>query len=100
MLPLEAAASNVNIVTKRGGNKWEGNASYYYANDSLQGNNYPNEVFCANWRGPIRIDEIKDYGFDVGGPIWKDKFFAWGAYSHKNRIGIDHDWPIRLISPS
>lgn len=78
---------NVNIVTKRGGNKFAGDASYYYANDSMQSNNCPNAVFCANLRGQIRIDEIEDYGFDVGGPIWKDKIFAWGAYSHKN-LGI------------
>jgi hypothetical protein len=34
-----------------------------------------------------RLDEVKDWGFDVGGPIIKDKLFAWGAY-HKNEIGL------------
>jgi hypothetical protein len=34
-----------------------------------------------------RLDKVKDYGFDIGGPIIKDKLFAWGAY-HKNDIGL------------
>ncbi len=31
----------VNLVTKRAGNKWEANASYYLANDSMQSDNTP-----------------------------------------------------------
>jgi hypothetical protein len=80
-----SAGVNVNIVTKRGGNKWAGNASYFYANDSMQSSNAPTEALRL--RGAIRIDEIEDYGFDLGGPIWKDKVFVWGAY-RKNNLGI------------
>jgi hypothetical protein len=76
----------VNIVTKRAGNKWEGNASYFYAGDSLQGDNTPDELAAIGAKSN-RLDEVKDYGFDLGGPIIKDKLFAWGAY-HKNEIGL------------
>jgi Carboxypeptidase regulatory-like domain/TonB-dependent Receptor Plug Domain len=76
----------VNIVTKRAGNKWEGNASYYYAGDSLQGDNTPDELAAIGAKSN-RLDEVKDWGFDLGGPIIKDRFFAWGAY-HKNEIGL------------
>src|SRR6187549_2080767 len=34
----------VNIVTKRAGNKWEGNGSFFFVNDSLQGDNTPDEL--------------------------------------------------------
>lgn len=81
----------VNIVTKRGGNKWEGNGSYFFVNDSLQGTNTPDQVLAdygASVKGKTnKIDDIKDYGFDIGGPIIKDKLFAWGAF-HKNDIGL------------
>ncbi|MCI0444603.1 hypothetical protein L0152_15515, partial [bacterium] len=76
----------VNIVTKRGGNKWEGNASYFYAGDSLQGDNTPDELAAIGAKSN-RLDEVKDYGFDLGGPLIRDKLFAWGAY-RKNQIGL------------
>ncbi len=76
----------VNIVTKRGGNSWEGNASYFYSADSLQGDNTPDELAAIGAKSN-RLDEVKDYGFDLGGPIIKDKLFVWGAY-HKNEIGL------------
>jgi len=76
----------VNIVTKRAGNKWEGNASYYYSGDSLQGDNPPSELAAIGAKSN-RLDQVKDWGFDLGGPIIKDKLFAWGAY-HRNEIGL------------
>lgn len=76
----------VNIVTKRAGNKWEANASYFYSGDSLQGDNTPDELAAIGAKSN-RLDEVKDYGFDIGGPIVRDKLFAWGAY-RKNEIGL------------
>jgi hypothetical protein len=76
----------VNIVTKRGSNKWEGSASYFYAGDSLQGDNTPDELAAIGAKSN-RLDEVKDYGFDLGGPIIRDKLFVWGAY-RKNEIGL------------
>jgi len=76
----------VNIVTKRAGNKWEGNGSYFFVNDSLQGDNTPDELAAIGAKSN-RLSEVKDYGFDIGGPIIKDKLFAWGAF-HKNDISL------------
>jgi hypothetical protein len=83
----------VNLVTKRPGNKWEANASYYITNDSLQSDNTPQEVkdlppINGNERQlSNRIDQVYDYGFDIGGPVVKDKLFVWGAY-RKNQIDL------------
>jgi hypothetical protein len=74
----------VNIVTKRGGNRWEGNASYYYTGDSFQGDNTPDELATVGAKSN-RLDKVVDYGFDLGGPIIKDMLFVWGAY-HFNDI--------------
>ena len=43
--------------------------------------------FAATGAKSNRLDEVKDYGFDLGGPIVKDKLFVWGAY-RKNDIGL------------
>jgi hypothetical protein len=77
----------VNIVTKRPGNKWAANASYYFVNDTLQGTNTPKELLAAGQEKSNRLDEIQDYGFDIGGPVTKDKLFVWGAF-RKNTIGL------------
>jgi hypothetical protein len=77
----------VNLVTKRAGNKWEANASGYLVNESLQGNNTPDELVAAGVERSNRIDQVYDVGFDIGGPIIKDKLFAWGAY-RRNQIDL------------
>lgn len=84
----------VNIVTKRGGNNWAFNASYYNVNDALQSTNTPQELIDNPILNPItgepakgsnRTNKINEYGLDVGGPAVKDKLFVWGAY-RQNRI--------------
>jgi len=83
----------VNLVTKRAGNKWEANASYYFTNESLQSDNTPQELLdlppiAGNTQVKSnRIDQVYDVGFDIGGPIVKDKLFAWGAF-RRNQIDL------------
>lgn len=76
----------INIVTRRGGNRWAANGSFYFANQSLQADNTPQELKDMGAMSN-RLDELNDYGFDIGGPVVKDRLFAWGAF-HKNDIGI------------
>lgn len=76
----------VNIVTKRAGNKWQGNGSFFFVNDKLQGTNTPAELEKIGAKSN-RLDEVKDFGFDAGGPILKDRLFAWGAF-HRDQIGL------------
>ena len=77
----------VNLVTKRAGNKWEANASYYFTNEDLQSDNTPDELIELGVFRSNRIDQVYEYGFDIGGPIVKDKLFAWGAY-RRNQIDL------------
>ena len=77
----------MNIVSKRAGNNWAGNASGYFVNHDLQGNNTPDELVDAGIERSNRINEVWEWGFDVGGPIVKDRLFAWGAY-RRNQINL------------
>jgi len=65
---------NVNIVTKSGTNEWHGSAFYYRSDDSLIGDDSRGE--------DLNIGEFEEdaYGFTVGGPIVKDKFFVFASY--------------------
>ena len=49
----------MNIVSKRAGNNWAGNASGYFVNHDLQGNNTPDELVDA---GIERSIESTRYG--------------------------------------
>jgi hypothetical protein len=84
---IQAKGVVVNLVTKRPGNKLEANASYYLTNESLQSNNTPEELIDLGVEASNRIDQVYDVGFDIGGPIVKDKLFAWGAY-RRNQIDL------------
>jgi hypothetical protein len=73
----------LNFVLKGGSNTPHGSARVYYENESMQSNNMPADL-AASLGGVTgkgnRIDEYTDYGFEVGGPILRDKLWAWGAY--------------------
>jgi outer membrane receptor protein involved in Fe transport len=67
----------INIVTKSGGNKFEGNLSYYGQFQSLVADNVPSghpEAFG------YRRDKFLDGSFNLGGPVIKDKLWFFGSY--------------------
>jgi outer membrane receptor for ferrienterochelin and colicin len=67
----------INVITKSGGNEFHGDAFGYYNADSLQASNkYPNENLYGTNQGFSRYD----YGADVGGYLWKDRIWLFGAY--------------------
>lgn len=78
----------LNMVTKRGTNVVHGSARYFLSNHDLQWNNVTAQDQAEGvTNGGNRINELQDYGIELGGPIWKDKIFAWGAYG-RNQINL------------
>lgn len=78
----------LNLVTKRGTNDVHGSARYYLADGSLQWNNVTPEDQAQGVRnGGNRINEVQDYGIELGGPLWHDKIWAWGA-AGRNQINL------------
>jgi hypothetical protein len=67
MSPTDVRQANftgmlVNAVTKSGTNEWHGGAIYNFRNQDLAATNFRSTTF-----------DIKQYGFQVGGPIIRDK---------------------------
>ena len=65
-----ASAGQIRFVTKSGSNRYTGNASYFYRDDSLQANTWarnlsPNAIENS---GAAPFD-YKQYGYSFGGPI-------------------------------
>ena len=75
------------MVTKRGTNDFRGSGRYLNTNNSLQSDpNIPSEA--KSYLSAVnQIDNIDDYGLELGGPIIRDKLWLWGAYS-KQQIDL------------
>ena len=75
----------LNMVLKKGSNGPHGNASTYFENESLQSTNIPSDLVAtlggAGKKGN-RTDKYLDSSFDLGGPILKDRLFAWGSLGY------------------
>lgn len=73
----------LNFVLKGGSNTPHGSTRIYYENEDMQSNNLPDDL-KATLGGTTgkgnRMKEYTDYGFELGGPIWRDRLWAWGAY--------------------
>jgi hypothetical protein len=73
----------LNFVLKSGTNTPRGSTRIYYENESMQSNNLPDdlrETLGGTTGKGNRIDEYQDYGFELGGPLFRDRLWAWGAF--------------------
>ena len=75
-------ACNINAVTKSGSNEIHGGFFYEYTNDSMRGDSLETD--------PVNLGDYsrKNYGFDVGFPIIKDKLFAYVAYEEEEGANL------------
>src|SRR5262245_56285431 len=75
----------LNFVLKSGTNTPRGSTRIFFSNDDLQSNNMPQELVDQGLGGASgkgnRTERYADYGFEVGGPVMKDKWWAWGSYA-------------------
>jgi len=81
---IQSGGVALNFVTKRGGNVFHGQAYFYrtgekFGDFAMQAKNVPAEMEARGYVGN-RINQIKDFGFEVGGPILKDRLWFWTAY--------------------
>jgi hypothetical protein len=71
----------LNMVLKKGSNTPHGDANIYWEGQRLQSNNLPADL-SARLGGTSgqgnRTDKYLDDGFDLGGPLVKDRLWAWG----------------------
>jgi len=92
-LQVPAGGVGINLVTKRGTNKLHGGARGFLTHDDLQSSNLPDALVgdprLENPDGSFRdkadhIQQINDYGFDLGGPILKDKLWFYGSWGKQD----------------
>jgi hypothetical protein len=92
-LRAQTGGINITFTTKRGTNKVHGSARGFFTHDDLQWSNLP-AVLAGDPRLRLpdgtfsdkadHIRQLADYGAEVGGPIVKDKLWAWAAFGRQD----------------
>ncbi|OGD18688.1 MAG: hypothetical protein A2W03_08840 [Candidatus Aminicenantes bacterium RBG_16_63_16] len=73
---IQTAGVSLNFITRRGGNRFHGMTRVFFTNYDLQGDNRTEEIKAIPYVGD-RINQIMDYGFQLGGPVFKDRLWFW-----------------------
>jgi hypothetical protein len=90
-----ASGGQIRMVTKSGGQRYSGSASFFYRDDSLQANtwgrNRANDGIQNTGPAPFNY---KQYGYSFGGPVpgemMKNRFFFFGAQEWVNYYAIQN----------
>ena len=73
----------LNLVVKRGTNQFHGGFRGYYDSDKLESSNVPDELRAVGVTHATsdHNKQIGDYGYDIGGPVWRDRAWFYNSYS-------------------
>lgn len=77
-----SGSSIINVVTKSGTNELRGSASFFARDKAIQG-----LPATYDRRQPAPPFDRQQYSFTLGGPIVKDKLFAFGAFEYRDQDG-------------
>lgn len=104
-LNVQSGGIGINLVTKRGTNKFHGSARGFVAHDKLASGNVPgnlaNDPRLKGSDKADHIEQITDYGFDLGGPIINDKLWFYGTWGKQDiRLTRLVQTPDKTLLPS
>lgn len=103
-LTMQTGGFGLNLVTKRGTNAFHGGARFLSTDKKFESSNIASvkELILRGNADRLKggvghcdpgagerdkanyIDSIRDYGFDIGGPIIKDKLWFYGTYGKQD----------------
>ena len=79
----------INLVTRGGTNLFKGTGRLFNTNERFQSDNVTTEIRDAGAGSGNPIQNINDFGFEVGGPILRDKLWFWGSYGRQDiNVGV------------
>ena len=70
----------INLVTKSGSDKFRGSGRYYVTDENVESQNITDAQRLQGASSGNPIQNIKDYGTEMGGPIKKGRAWVWGSY--------------------
>jgi hypothetical protein len=79
----------INFVTRSGTDRFRGSGRYYITDDKFESDNVTDDLKRQGAGSGAPIQNIKDYGFEIGGPIKKGRAWFWGSYGRQDiKAGI------------
>lgn len=82
------AGIGINMTTKRGTNRFSGSGRFFYSGKDTSFGNVPdslkNDSRLQGSDKANHINKISDYGFDLGGPVLKDKLWFYFTYGKQD----------------
>jgi len=70
----------INLVTKSGSDRFRGSSRFYGTDQKFESNNIDDTLRSQGASSGNPIQNIKDYGVEVGGPLKKGRAWVWGSY--------------------
>ena len=79
----------INLVTKSGTNAFKGSGRLFNTNERFQADNVTDEIRAAGAGSGNPIQNINDVGIEVGGPLKRDRLWAWGSFGRQDiNVGV------------
>src|SRR5262249_52431450 len=69
----------INLVTKAGSDVFHGSSRFFITDDNVEANNISDSLRAQGASSGNPIQNIKDYGIEMGGPIKRGRAWIWGA---------------------
>lgn len=86
---MQTGGINLNMITKSGSNQFKGSSRFFLTDHALQSSNISDDLYRAGAGSGNPIRNIKDYGFEIGGPIVRNKAWFWGGYGRQRiEVGV------------
>jgi hypothetical protein len=91
-LNVQTGGIGINLVTKRGTNKFHGGGRFLITDEDLSSSNMRDDITndprqtqaTRDAEFGDHIKNLKDFGFEIGGPIVKDKLWFYATYGKQD----------------
>lgn len=81
----------INLVTKSGTDRFKGTARYLVTDQKFQSTNVTDAIRQQGATSGNPIQNIKDWGGEMGGPLVKGKLWAWASYGVQDiKVGVNN----------
>lgn len=84
---VQTPGAQINMVTKRGTNDFSGSGRYFLTPGDTQGERKIPTEAASYINKTNEIDEVTEWGVEIGGPIIRDRLWAWAAYAD-NQVNL------------
>jgi hypothetical protein len=79
----------VNLVTKSGTDRFKGSGRVYNTNDTFESNNITDDMRTKGATSGNPVQNINDFGVEMGGPIKQGRAWVWGSYGKQDiKVGV------------